>query len=568
MLARDPDIAVASPVVEVDARVGGRDDALRIYGVDAFRAAAVTPALVGAGADQLDVLRPGNVFLSPAAAGWLDVRAGDTIAVQSGVRDVQLHVAGLLPAASGDRYAVMDVAAVQDAFARGGLLSRIDLRTRPGADANALRVRLARAFPAGVAVYTPGDTAAVTARMSRSYRVNLDVLALVALFTGGLLVFSTQALSIVRRRAQFALLRALGVSRSQLTAWLVGEGALLGAVGALIGLASGYLLAVAILRIFGADLGAGLFRGVAPEVAFAPAAALLFGTLGIAVAALGSLLPAREAARATPATALRAGDDEEAFAKLRSPLPGLALLAVGAVAAAFPPCPGLPLFGYASIALLLFGTLLMLPRIASLLLARVPPPRAAPAALALAQLRGAPGQMSVSLATIVASVSLMVSMAIMIASFRQSLDDWLVRVLPADVYVRAGAAGDTAYFSEGDQRELRKVPGAARVAFLRDRECRARSGAAESRLARARPAERRSGSRIAVGGGRDARSRGRSSASLDQRGRRRSPRRAAGRARHDSAGRRVTNLHRCGRMARLRTPAGRDRDRPRGLYRA
>ena len=56
-------------------------------------------------------------------------------------------------------------------------------------------------------------------------------------------------------------------------------------------------------------------------------------------------------------------------------------------------------------------------------------------------IHGAPGQVAVSLAAIVAAVSLMVSMAIMVASFRTSLDAWLERVLPADLYVRAGAAG-------------------------------------------------------------------------------------------------------------------------------
>ena len=60
VLARDPDIVVASPVVEVDARIEGRDSSLRIYGVDAFRAAAVTPALVGSTDDPLDLLRPGQ----------------------------------------------------------------------------------------------------------------------------------------------------------------------------------------------------------------------------------------------------------------------------------------------------------------------------------------------------------------------------------------------------------------------------------------------------------------------------------------------------------------------------
>ena len=48
-LARDPDVAVASPVVEVDARIAGRDDALRVYGVDAFRAGRHRPALRGDG---------------------------------------------------------------------------------------------------------------------------------------------------------------------------------------------------------------------------------------------------------------------------------------------------------------------------------------------------------------------------------------------------------------------------------------------------------------------------------------------------------------------------------------
>jgi putative ABC transport system permease protein len=466
-LARDPDIAVASPVVEVDARIAGRDEALRIYGVDAFRAAAVTPAFVGTADNPLDVLRPGVAFASPAAATWLAIQPGDTLVVQTGMRDAALVIAGLANAATGERYAVMDIAAAQDTFARNGLLSRIDLRVRPGVDSAALRARIAQALPDGVTVSTPQDNAGVTLRMSRAYRVNLNVLALVALFTGGLLVFSTQTLSVVRRRAHLALLRTLGLARSRLVALLVGEGALIGAAGSVLGLIGGYVLANVVLHVFGADLGAGFFRGVAPRAHFDPAAALVFGLLGIAVAMLGSFIPAREAARAIPAAALKAGDEQQAFVRLRNPAPGLILLATGVVFTLAPPVRGLPLFGYFAIALLLIGTLLLLPRLAAWVLAAVPAPRAIAPALALGQLRGAPGQATVSLATIVASVSLMVSMAIMVASFRQSLDDWLVGILPADVYVRAGAAGDSAYFSADDQRRLATLDGVARISFLR-----------------------------------------------------------------------------------------------------
>ncbi len=466
-VAGDRDIAVASPVVEVDARIAGSDESLRIDGIDAFRAAAVTPALVGASADALDLLRPGQVFVTPSALTALGKVVGAELVVQVGQREVPLRIAGILPAARAQRHGAMDIAAAQDLFARGGTLSRIDLRLRPGADAGAVRERLAGDLPAGTSIAAPADNASTLARKTRAYRVNLNVLALVALFTGALLVFSTQALSVVRRRAQFALLRTLGLSGAALQRWILMEGALLGTVGSALGIAGGIALAAVALRILGADLGAGFFSGEMPQLVIEPLAALAFAGLGIVFAVVGSLLPARDAAQAAPAAALKAGDEENAFARLRHPGIGMALLGAGALATLFPAVGGLPLAGYAAIALLLFGTLLLLPQIAAWTLAHLPIPRSVTASLALAQLRGAPGAATASLATTVASVSLMVSMAIMVASFRTSLDDWLERILPADVYVRAGTAGDTAWFTPAEQDALRATAGVARIDFLR-----------------------------------------------------------------------------------------------------
>jgi len=90
----------------------------------------------------------------------------------------------------------------------------------------------------------------------------------------------------------------------------------------------------------------------------------------------------------------------------------------------------LPLFGYVAIALLLVGTVMLMPRIAVLAFGSRPLSGRVCAAGARAAARGA-GAGRVSLAAIVAAVSLMVSMAIMVASFRQSLDEWLERILPA-----------------------------------------------------------------------------------------------------------------------------------------
>ncbi len=469
-VAQWPEVAVASPVVEVDAKLANGDASLRILGLDLFRAAAIQPALVPEVSDPLDVLRGDVVFPSAAAARALHLDTGSTIELQTALRPVTLRVGGRLGAAISPPVAVMDIAGAQQQFDRLGVLTRIDLRLRPGTDIVAFTRRASGQLPAGVALVRPDTSVAAGASASRAYRVNLQVLALVALFTGGLLVFSTQALAVVRRRSQFALLRVLGVTRRQLVSALVAEGALLGTVGSVVGIAIGYVLARIALQSVGADLGSGYFRGVAPSVVFDPWLALLFLVIGIAMAVAGSAVPAREAARAAPAPALKAGDEQRAFAPLGPWRPGVLVLLASASSAFAPPVNGLPLFGYFSIALMLIGTLMLLPRLATLAWRGIPQPRQPAVSLALTQLRGAPGQATVSLASIVASVSLMVSMGIMVHSFRGSLEAWLEQVLPADLYFRAGPVGDSAYVPAEVQERIRALPGVRRVDFIREQQ--------------------------------------------------------------------------------------------------
>ena len=83
-IARLPQVAVASPVLEVNVKLPGRQEPLRVLGMDAFRAALVQPGLIGiASADRLELLRPDALFLSAAAADWLGLKAGEQLAVQS-----------------------------------------------------------------------------------------------------------------------------------------------------------------------------------------------------------------------------------------------------------------------------------------------------------------------------------------------------------------------------------------------------------------------------------------------------------------------------------------------------
>jgi len=486
VFARLPEVAVASPVLEFDASIPGARQALKIIGLDVFRAGFITPDLIGAPEEDLpyDTLADDAIFLSPAAMSWLQARPGGELRLQAGSKVAVLRVAGSLQRARvGQRFAVMDIAAAQWQFQRLGKLSRVDLKLRDGVDRGAfersLAARLERDFPGRFRVGQPNDAEQESrnANLSRAYRVNLSVLALVALFTGAFLVFSSQALSVLRRRSEFALLRVLGLERCQLIRQVLLEGALLGSIGSALGVAGGYALAAAVLRLFGGDLGAGYFAGVQPSVQWAPVAALAYFTLGLGVALLGDLAPAFDAARARPAVALKAGTDETALRPLSRPWPGLACLGMAAAMAFAPPVLELPVFGYLSIALLLVGAIALMPRLSGMAftaLARRTPaaPRAMASpvpALALARLANASGQAGIALGGVLASFSLMVAMAIMVASFRTSVDEWVLRILPADVYARSASAGNTGGLSPAEQDALRAVPGIARIEFLRIR---------------------------------------------------------------------------------------------------
>jgi putative ABC transport system permease protein len=487
-LAQRDGVAVASPVLEFDASLPGQRNALKVIGLDAFRAGFISPDLIGvpANGNINEALADDAIFLSPAASNWLSVGDGATLALQSGTDQVKLRVAGSLQRArAGQRVGVMDIGAAQWRFNRVGRLSRIDLKLRDGINRDAFKSQLEqdlrRDFPGRFRVNQPNDEEqnGRNEGMSRAYRVNLTVLALVALFTGAFLVFSTQALSVIRRRSQFALLRVLGMDRRHLLRQILLEGLCLGIAGSVIGIAVGYGLAAAALHFFGADLGAGFFSGVRPELQFTPVAAAVYFALGVGVALLGCAGPAWEAARAKPAVALKSGSEEAAMSGLVKAWPALSCIAVAALLTRAPPVFELPLFGYLSIALLLIGAIALMPRLAAIVFRQAHQRWSAATAgradappvltLTLARLANASSQAGIALGGVLSSFSLMVAMAIMVASFRVSLDDWLLRILPADLYARTAIGGSTAGLQPQQQDAMRRLPGVARIDFLRVR---------------------------------------------------------------------------------------------------
>jgi putative ABC transport system permease protein len=474
-------VADASPVLELNARVEGRQEPVRLIGLDVLRALTVTPRLLGRRLDGVDeaaastraagadaALDPESIYLSPTLLDGIGRKVGDKVRVRVGALAHEFTLAGDMPGVpAGQAIAMIDIAAAQWRFGRLGSLSRIDLKLRDGISHRSAREVIERALPSGARL---ADTEAESRRgdsLSRAYRVNLDMLALVALLTGGFLVYSAQSLSVARRLPQFALLRTLGMRKGSIEGQLLAEGTVLGIAGSVSGLLLGYGLAALGLRFVGGDLGGGYFGGTSPKLQFAPAAAALFLLLGVATAIGGSYAPARAAGKLAPAVAIRQAGDLVDPGEREGWALALLLLLLGAGCALLPPVERLPLFGYAAVALVLAGGVAAMPWLARTLLRPLTrfDTRRPAAELALRRLLGAPSQASTALAGIVASTALMIAMAIMVTSFRGSVEDWLDTFLSGDLYLSTARSG--AAFDPQMQARLAGTPGVAEIGFAK-----------------------------------------------------------------------------------------------------
>jgi putative ABC transport system permease protein len=485
-LIQSGSVQALSPVVEVSTgvaarTVGASDIRVRVLGVDALRVATVTPqwlqglAMPGmsdfAGVSQADRLP--QVWLNESAQRRLEAAKGDVLILKTARGEQRVRFDGTIDALSVPTpLIVADIAWVQEAFAKHGRLSRVDVRLRAGSGMESLPSPGALGA-VGAHWSVPTDTESRAERMSRSYRINLGVLALVALATGAFLVLSSQALAITVRARELGLWGALGLTRAERVTVLTAGGLCVGVLGSALGMGLGLAIAAWVIRHLGGDLGAGLLS--ASQLTLPVGALILIAILGLAAGGVGAIAPALSLTRQPIAHLLSVRSTETTW--MQRPRGLWAAIAAGVAVAALqlPPIAALPIGGYAAIALILTAAVLIMPslRLAFLGLIRA---RSAVATLAVAQARHQSGALNASLAGIVISVALATSLMTMVHSFRSSLDAWLTQVLAAPVYVRLLRAEDQTVSSAqlqslvNDHRvERSELMQYERLAFAKDR---------------------------------------------------------------------------------------------------
>ena len=458
-------IRAVSPVLE-------RNTAqIRVLGIDIFQAGRVSPSLMPfVSEDQRQELFSDDaIFLSAAALQKLQLSVGDYFALSYEGKSVRLKIAGTVPGAVGQVIAVMDLGTLQWRLGGLGRISRMDVLLLDGKGIEEV-ANAVQNLNLGVRLISSQERDRRISNLSRAYRVNLNVLALVALFTGAFLVFTTISFSVLRQQSQLALLSILGASSHWIFTLVLAQAGGIAALGGLFGIGLGLTLAFVLLNILGGDLGGGYFSIAAPPLEIDPIALFGFWILAITVGLLAAYFPAKASTAGRPTEQLRANSTERVLRPVMNHRIALIFSLASLVLAFMPAMNDLPLAAYASIACLLFAGLALIPWIVQYCFSRLANGLSRwqnqPSSLTFAvwRLAQAPASAAGLIAGVVAAMALTVAMVIMVASFRDSMIQWLDQVLPADLYANFKQLnlGDEFQKNPNLLASLERVPGIER----------------------------------------------------------------------------------------------------------
>ncbi len=464
-LAALPFNARFAPVLETQAEIPGAG-AFPLYGVDTL-AGARPPAALPAGIDPDRAL-----FVSQPLAARLSLHPSASLTLLLNDRPQTFQVAAVLPAEAEAEYLVLDVAAAQKALNAYGKLDRIDVYVSPREDFARVEQAIRGLLPPGYLIERPGARSQENQRMLRAFRWNLRVLSYISLVVGAFLIYNTIAVSVVRRRAEIGILRALGATRAGVFWLFLGEALMFGLLGSLAGVALGRFLASSIVGLIASTVNS-LYASSRPApISLGPAEILAGVVAGALVAFLSAFAPALEAMRVPPTEAMSRGAHEH-HARLhwRRGLLWAALLAALALAASRArPVAGNPLGGYTAALLAIGAAALAAPALVLLVnrLTRAAARRlfGPEGLLAGRSLAASLSRTSVVAAALATAVAMMASVGIMVGSFRETVLVWLDTQLRADLYLRSAGrttAGQFPALSAELQPVVAAVPGVEAV---------------------------------------------------------------------------------------------------------
>lgn len=482
VLEKQPEVEAVTGIVEALATLPGKPgEYLRLTGVDVITGLPFQRFDLKADAGAYDAGRwlatPGGVAISKEFATLHSLTIGSELPVLVNSRPKTLTVLAVVSGSDipvDARFAVMDLGWIQELLERPGKLSAVQLRIRDPERADQVARRLEQAVP-GYQVSPPRERSAQVGKMLAAFQLNLTALSMVSLLVGVFLVFNTVSTSVARRRQQIGIIRALGVTPAMARCLFLGEALFYAIPGVLIGAAGGVLLATKLTGAVEHSVTSLYALVSVDQLVLIPGQFGIAAVYGVLAALAGAWQPASEAARVEPVDALRraVGEKRASSGARRWWLAGIAFLAGAAVCgwAALSGAP--PWLAFGAAFLVLVSSAAFAPLVLSLCagLARwfpatLPAIRIAGRRMSLRLRRNA-----ITVAALASAVAMFIALAVMVHSFRQSLDAWIGKGIVADLFIAPAAnevLGINSYLPAEAPQWLRQRPEVAAADTIRE----------------------------------------------------------------------------------------------------
>ena len=443
-------VSAAWPVFETAVALKGRPRAfLRLLGVDLLTPSQdfwdpnSRPAANAQAVAMVD--RRGWTAVPAELAKTMGWEVGERFEVRDGTEVQELHVGMLLDPqrwgmSRSDQVLVMDIAQAQSLFRGAGILHRIGVKAAEGVAFEGLAYRIKARLGGRVDAVTPSERTGQARQLLGAFRLNLTALSWVSLLVGTFRVFNSMRACLAWQRREFGLLRSLGSTPAQVLALILGEAALLGVMGVVIGIPAGYWIAVWNLDAVSSTLtNVYMLREIdSLEVSRGTLALAAFAGLGGALS--GTLLPALDVWRRDTRTLLDQTAVQSASSIRAEVLLRVGLLLVGGA------CTWYWLFGWRwqpSGFVLSTAILLCLPLFAPWLVQRLVRFVRVPDfgfRYGVRSLGATLARTSFTVSSLAMAVCLLVGITLLVESFRETVVRWVDRSLRADVYVTATVA--------------------------------------------------------------------------------------------------------------------------------
>ncbi len=425
-----------APVVTGYAAAANKPGRLfQILGVDPFAEAPFRAFAGNRDAADANFIR---LLTEPATALFpSDVEQAESLELRIGEKHARLHSVGRLDSVTAQGLIITDISTAQDLFNKSGRLNYIDLILPEGLAGKELAAKLQGWLPPTLRLESIAQRNQATTELSAAFSLNLTAMSLLALVVGMFLIYNTITFSVVQRRSLLGLLRALGVTRGELFATVLGEALVLGIAGTLLGSLLGLWLGSTLVHLVTRTINDLYYEVPAQAFYIMPLSFAKVALLGIGATLAAAFLPALEAASAPPGATLSRIHLETRW---RAALPflslaGLAFLALGGSVLAL--LPGL-VAAFAGLFLMIFGCGLLTPGTIVLLvsLTRRPLIRSGPLLrMAIRDMERHLSRTGVAVAALMIAVSATIGVGVMVDSFRSGVTLWIKDLINADIYI-------------------------------------------------------------------------------------------------------------------------------------